>query len=178
MYWSGSVGEREEMELTWCVWSCVTDWMTAEPFCTSSSSFSPPFFSLSSPPSHPCVSPCVLLLLLSGARWFTGLTHRGATWQSRRTTGLVPAHPRLSLRSSSSPTRADCGCLISNLIPGNKVRVRPDQRAGPGQPRDPPIIQEPRMFSVNPNLSVGLTFWKNPQVLAWFSFSCWFFFFL
>lgn len=86
----GGCSRRKELEYWRCAGLvvCVTDWRTAEPFCTSSSSFSTSFSS-SSPPSPPGLP---FRYPPPRCWWFTALTHHGSTWQSRWTTGLVPTH--------------------------------------------------------------------------------------
>ena len=59
------------------------------------------FCSFSSPP---CLAPAVVILLL-GCWWFTALTHRSSTWQSRLTTGLVATHFCLSKSAHHPPER-------------------------------------------------------------------------
>lgn len=137
---------------------CATDWMTAEPFCTSSSSsfstlstyFLPSFTSLS-----------LLLLLLLSLSASSSSVNGGDSpgWRitaqldkSRWTTRLVTTHFFLSLLSSSSGTRCKRGRLILNLLPFNKVRVRFDPFSW-GQ-RDLQIVREIRneldVFSLFP----------------------------
>lgn len=118
-YWLGSITDhRNELKY----WRCaelvvrVTDWMTAEPFCTSSSSsFFLYQFLLVLPSLPPIpVSPFVILLLGAGdsPRWrITAQLDRAA--EPRDLSRLIS----VSFPSSSSWAELNYSCLIFNLLP-------------------------------------------------------------
>lgn len=114
------------------------------------------------------VSPFVILLLGAGDSpgWrITARLDRAA--EPRDLSQLIS----VSLRSSSSGAELDCGRLIFNLLPFNKVRVRLDQfmqARRTRQPCDPPIIQETRNYMFSLSLYFNSNYIKKRVSLLFF----------